>query len=289
MYKFGFNINLTMSPEEIRRLGREMLGTGKYHMIEPTYYEHLEGIDTSAYNEALMELVETYHPRVSVHIVDFNLSEENTVLREAILKEVKHCIEYTKKLGGCEVVVHSGNYVSGQHSPLSAVKEQIWGMDSQKTSKDRAWELSVAMMQNICAIAAEEEVTIYTENINEHMNTRTTDQLIRYLEDVNRENLKMVFDVGHCHLAGYGIVPEVLKAKGILYHLHIHDNHGPHHEGFLDEHLPVGEGTTDFISFINALKKINYPGVYMMELRHPTVESLESCREILLQTLEEQE
>ncbi len=287
MNRFGFNINLTMSPEEIRKTGEEMLGTGQYHAIEVTYYEHLEGIDTTAYNEAILEIVEKYSPEVFVHIVDFNLSEENSVLRKAILDEAVNCINYTKMIKGKSIVIHSGNHITGQHSPLAAVKEQIWGKDSEKTARDRAWELSVAMMQNICD--AGKDMMFYTENINEGNNTRTTDQLIRYLNDVGRDNLKMVFDVGHCHLAGYGIVPEIKKAKGILAHLHIHDNHGPHNEGWLDEHLPLGEGTTDFEEFVKTLLSVGYEGIYMMELRHPTPENLKVCRAVLEETLGEEE
>ncbi len=283
MNRFGFNINLTMSPEEIRTLGREMLGTNEYHAIEVTYYEHLEGIDTSAYNEAVMEIVEQYSPQVLVHIVDFNLSEENTVLRKAILEEAENCIRYTRMIQGREIVIHSGSRIVGRHAPLAAVKEQLWGRDSEKTEQDRAWELSASCMQKICDL--DKEMIFYTENINEGSNTRTTEQLIRYLKDVDRENLHMVFDVGHCHLAGYGIVPEILKAKDILSHLHIHDNHGPHHEGWLDEHLPLGEGTTDFEEFVKVLRRIGYKGIYMMELRHPTADNLRKCKEVLEQTL----
>lgn len=283
MNRYGFNINLKLSPDEIRNLGEKFLGTGLYHAIEVTYYENMEHTDTSEYNRAVKELVEKYHPQVSVHISDFNLSEENGTLRRAILEEAGNCIAYTKELSGREIVVHSGNCFSAIHTPVYHADHTP---GTKEENKEKAWGLSVELMQKICDMAAAEDMIIYTENINKDMNTRTTEHLVRYLNDVGRENLKMVFDVGHCHLGGYEIVPEILGAKGILKHLHIHDNHGPNNPGHLDQHESLGVGTIDWKAFVEALQQIGYDGTYMMELSFPSEENLTNCRNVLKRLLE---
>lgn len=113
-------------------------------------------------------------------------------------------------------------------------------------------------------------MTLYTENLNGgNQLTITMEQLLRYVKTVDRDNLKIVFDVGHCHRMVGAIYQEVVKAGDLLKHLHIHDNHGTG-----DEHLPVGEGTLDFEEFVRGLKAVEYSGLYMMELYQATSENL---------------
>ncbi len=275
MERFGFNINLKNSPEDILTLGETMLGTGLYHAIEVTHYENMEDTDTFAYNQAIRQIVTAYRPQVLTHISGFNLSEECTTLRAAILQEVDNCCQYTARLGGKEIVIHTGLHSSGLHVP-------IVGPDGSRGTREdahaRCWDLSVRLMRRACDIAAEYGITLYTENLNMNLLTQDCETLGRFIDAVGRANLAIVFDVGHCHHTGHEVVPDVIAAGTRLKHLHLHDNHGK-----TDEHLPLGEGTIDYAAFARALRTVGYTGLYMMELYRCTPENLRRCRDLLLQ------
>lgn len=270
MNKFGFNINLKMTPEHIKLLGETMLGTGLYEAIEVTYYENMEHVDTKPYNSAVKEIAEAWHPQVTVHIPAFNPTEESSTIRAAILHEAESCLDYTKSLGGREMIMHSGYLHMGHHVPA-----QAGGKESMPADK-KVWNLSVEMMKRVCDLAAERGMTVYTENLSKRELTVTCADLNRYLCDVGRDNLGIVFDIGHSFYTGNEIPKEVRTAGKNLKHLHLHDNGGR-----TDEHLSLGEGKIDYDSFCRALKDVEYKGLYMMELGYCTPENLKSSREII--------
>ncbi len=278
MIRYGFNISLRNTVDEIRDAGEKFLGTGLYEAIEVTYYENMEDTDVTAYNEAIMELVEKYHPWVSVHISEFNFCEENKTLREAIFSEVRNCFAYTKKLGGSHVVIHCGRKDTGIHVPPF----YFYGNGATEEDKfNRRLKLSVDMMKRACALAKEYGFTIFTENLMGAQLIQDNRQLNRYLELVGYDNLKIVFDVGHSFVTKHDVVEEVHIAGKNLQHLHLHDNNGER-----DQHACIGEGKIDYPAFINALKEIDYPGIYMLELDQFSEENLHTCRHILSELLE---
>lgn len=270
MYTFGFNINLKMTPEHIRMLGETMLGTRLYEAIEVTYYEHMENVDVRPYNQAVKKMVETYHPQVTVHLPAFNLAEESHTIRKAILKEIEHCLDYTSELGGSAIIIHSGYIDTGLHVP---VLRTLSGGNGQVK---KSWALSVEMMQKACGLAEERGMMIYTENLSKRELTVTCTDLRQYLLDVGRDNLKIVFDIGHSYYTGNDIPREVRTAGKSLCHLHLHDNFGER-----DEHLSIGEGKIDYQGFCKALDEVGYRGIYMMELGECSVENLKRSREII--------
>lgn len=277
MKKFGFNINLKNSPEEILELGEKFLGTGEYQAIEVTYYENMQDVDTFAYNQAIRKIVADYKPQVVVHISGFNASEENSALRSAIIHEFINCCKYVTALGGNEIVMHCGKMSSGMHVPLI-------GVDGGRPTKEqvfkRSWDLSVQMLRICCDIAKEYGIMIYTENLNGDALILKCDQLVDFVKAIDRENIQIVFDIGHCNHTVGNIVPEVLTCGSLLHHLHLHDNMG---DG--DAHMPIGEGNIDYKSFCEALEQIGYTGIYMMEFYHCDSENLASSKERLLKCM----
>lgn len=277
MNTFGFNINLKNTPEEILELGGICLADGSYGAIEVTYYEDMQGVDTFAYNQAIRTIVERYHPEVVVHISAFNTSEENSVLRSAIVHEFINCCEYTRALGGKKIVMHSGRRQYSLHVPTVATCKNYEGNEAEF---QRAWDLSVDLFRTCCDIAKKYGITIFTENLGPIHLTVRCGALVKFVKDVDRDNLFIVFDIGHCHYTGGNIATEVLECGHLLRHLHLHDNMGDK-----DSHLPVGEGNIDYSSFCDALEKVGYPGFYMMELNHCNPENVVHSRERLLSFL----
>lgn len=277
MKRFGFNINLKNSPEQILELGEKFLGTGEYQAIEVTYYENMQDVDTFAYNQEIRKIVADYKPQVVVHISGFNASEENSTLRSAIIHEFINCCKYVKNLGGNEIVMHCGLFDTAIHVPLI-------GPDGGRPTKEqifkRSWDLSVQMLRTCCDIAKEYGIMIYTENLNGNALILRCEPLVDFVKEINRDNIQIVFDIGHCHQTGGDIVSEVLTCGSLLHHLHLHDNMS---DG--DSHLPVGEGDIDYKSFCDALEQVGYTGIYMLELYRCTTENLASSKERLLKCL----
>lgn len=110
----------------------------------------MAGVDVLAYDHAVRQIAQAYRPNVSVHISAFNASEENSVLRSAILHEFRNCCQYTSLIGGHEIVMHSGRLRTSLHVPQVPHSSAYMGGDLQ-----RIWALSVEMLRNCCDIAKE--------------------------------------------------------------------------------------------------------------------------------------
>lgn len=273
---YGFNISMRHSRNEILELGKLLLKTNEFQAIEVTYSEHMRHIDTTSYNQAIFELADMYNPKVLVHISDFNLSEENIILQNAILAEFENCCKYIKAFNGHEIIMHCGSrkliHISIRHEDGT---RQTHGEVYKKM-----WKLSVETMKKACQIAAKYNILVYTENLSDNMLIQNAEQLQRYIRDVDEKNLYIVYDTGHGHLTSHNVSDEILKCNKWLRHLHLHDNHGSK-----DEHLAVGAGTIDWRSFCKALKDVNYQGICMMELYHSTYDELVKSKEILMRYL----
>jgi sugar phosphate isomerase/epimerase len=155
--------------EEIQCLGDTFLGSGDFSAIEATCYEHMAGYDSGPYTAVLSALMEKYHPKLSVHVLGFNIAEEDAILRDAILAEIENSILYTKALGGTRVVIHSGSR-GDKHLPGFNLERKL---GSKGDGVRRCWELSVDIMQKACDIAAKFGITVYIENLN-HAHYLTT-------------------------------------------------------------------------------------------------------------------
>ena len=275
MRRFGFNINFRNTPEEILALGEAVLATDIYQAIEVTYYENMEGVDVLAYDHAIRQIAQAYRPNVSVHISGFNASEENSVLRSAIRHEFRNCCQYTRTLGGHEIVMHSGRLHASLHVPQVLHSSVYMGGDAP-----RIWALSVEMLRSCCDIAKEYGIRVHTENLLEGDLTIRCNTLVQFVNEVGRDNLDIVFDIGHCKQTGGNVPNEVLTCGKLLRHLHLHDTLGS-----TQAHLPIGDGDIDYPAFTEALRKVNYQGIYMLELRHCTPENLIDSKERLIQWL----
>ncbi len=273
MKKFGYSVSLRNSCEELREMGEKLLATGEYHAMEVTYSEHMRHVDTTRFNEELMRIIKLYHPEIITHISDFNIAEENEVLQRAIVAEFENCCMYTKMLQGNRIVVHCG---SNKLMHISIFHED-GSRQTQEEVFEKLWKLSVETMQELCDIAENYGIIIYTENLSNNKLIQSVEQLNRYITEVDRENLAIVYDIGHSHFTGHDVAAETVACKNRLKHLHIHDNHGKK-----DEHLPVGDGTIDWKAFCDALEEVHYDGIYLMELYHSTPEALSKCKKEIL-------
>jgi sugar phosphate isomerase/epimerase len=92
--------------------------------------------------------------------------------------------------------------------------------------------------------------------------------LLRFIEDVDRPNLRINFDPANMILYGTGDPIEALDvlAKRVLS-VHCKDGDWPPRDEplALGEERPLGDGSVDFAKFLAKLKEIGYRGVLTIE------------------------
>jgi sugar phosphate isomerase/epimerase len=202
------------------------------------------------------EIVETTDLVITIHLPysDLNLASMNQPIWEETLRQMKECISFASEFCGL-AVVHPG-YLS----PLG------------KQMPDRAWEQNILGLQEICDHAAEFGMRIAVENMLniESMLGRTPEEIQGILENVRRENLGFVFDVGHANTNGN--VDSFLALKEKMIHVHVHDN-----KGARDEHLPVKSGNVNWRRVAKGLE--GYEGRFVTEAR-TLVQGAQSMRNL---------
>ena len=114
-------------------------------------------------------------------------------------------------------------------------------------------------LASIAAYAASQNVRLALENTGRGY-TREPDRLVALMEDLAAPNVGVCIDTGHRNLVGDPAA--ALRTVGRhLITLHIHDNHGE-----ADEHLLPGDGDISWPDIAQALRDIDYGGVFMYEL-----------------------
>lgn len=88
------------------------------------------------------------------------------------------------------------------------------------------------------------------------------------------------YDTGHAHAMGDSLT-DLIGVKRVPVSLHIQDNHGD----MRDEHLIPGDGTIDWSSFLSILKQIDYPGEFVIEAHHQTLDVEDDKRDSILEEL----
>ena len=76
---------------------------------------------------------------------------------------------------------------------------------------EKAWRVHIGSIQSVCDIAAECSITIAVENMPEMAKIfgKYPDEMLRTIEEVNRDNVGMTLDVGHANTVG--VVDEFLE------------------------------------------------------------------------------
>jgi sugar phosphate isomerase/epimerase len=217
--------------EDLGYTGWEIVNEGRQRLTDETLPDALEIAETT-------DLVITIHLPYS----DLNLASMNRPIWEETLRQMKKCLSLASDFSRL-AVAHPGH--------LSPLGSQM---------PDKAWEQNILGLQEICDHAAELDMMVAVENmVNiEALFGRTPEELVGIIENVGRDNLGFVFDVGHANTNGN--VDQFLKLKDLMVHAHLHDNMGRR-----DEHLPLGKGTVDWQIVIDRLN--GYGGRFVTESR----------------------
>lgn len=124
------------------------------------------------------------------------------------------------------------------------------------TSRRQAWEWTRECLTEIADRIAHTGVTLVIEPTSHDTNLcESADDAIELMEDVNRDNVKLMFDTFHVMYRREVNTDYVYKMGENLKHIHISDN----------DRLPPGKGIGDWPALVDAMLDINFDGYLTME------------------------
>jgi len=211
--------------------------------------------------EQLQEMTSSYNISYSVHApyADTNLSADDDLIREWILKRIRASIRFASNLGAEYIVLHPG-----------------WTPATERFMRGRSWRLNLRSIHWLLRYAGEYGVNCLIENVpNPTPYLLVTVDDFAFFEEEMEGPINYVLDVGHAHLQGeeYRFIEEYGHK---IKHVHVSDNWGEE-----DEHLPLGEGNIDWRRVLDSLDDIGYKGWLVIESYSKVPESIEYLQNLL--------
>ena len=129
--------------------------------------------------------------------------------------------------------------------------------DAQKT-----WDMNIEFMGELLKTAKEYGVTICLENMPMlRFSLSTPEQILKFVEAIDDENLKICLDTGHVSVfEELNLAEEVLRLNDKIRVLHVHDNRNS-----IDLHMMPYHGIIDWEAFYKALAQIGFDGSLSLE------------------------
>jgi sugar phosphate isomerase/epimerase len=221
--------------------------------------------------------LEEYALGCGIHTASYvNTAEVFGSIRKGVVEHFKEFIDLARGIGARYLIIHCGVYF--------------------RQFRTRVEECLVQTLKEVTAYAERGGISLLIENMNRIPQTLagkpwdlsfeqpeisylgvTMEELAEVYSKVNSPMLGFSLNVAHAHLLAGDFLP-FLKAFGDkLGNVQISDNNG-----ITDEHLPVGEGTVDFVSLVRQLKKMDYQGTLSLSVAKDRV--LE-CKDRLVKIL----
>jgi len=175
-----------------------------------------------------------------------NLCSPIESIRKDSVEYIKHSMDASLALGCKKVSLCPGRTLYGQG--------YIKGMQQLTSSLDELVEY-----------ALKKDVLLLLEpaHMLESDLILTVEEGVRLIENQQYQNMGIALDTGHCHVNKESLVDSlyILLQKKIPLHIHLDDNNT-----LSDQHRIPGEGTINFIPFLQALSENGYDGFLTVEL-----------------------
>lgn len=148
------------------------------------------------------------------------------------------------------------------------VKNAVLHLDSldwknKELSIDEIREENVKALADLLDYIKDTDMVICLENLVRNKFDNCIDGLMYFIEKFNSKNLGICLDTGHLNLVDKDQVAFIRKGGKHIKALHLADNDATGK----DQHLmPYERGTVDFVSVISEMKKLNYEGLYNLEI-----------------------
>jgi sugar phosphate isomerase/epimerase len=130
----------------------------------------------------------------------------------------------------------------------------------------RVWDALVLSCRECADVAASYGKTVIMEpRVGEVI--CSVDSLLRLIEHVGRPNFQANFDTGHFSAQRENVPLALKKLEGKFANIHISDNNPVD-----TNHLPIGDGSIDWLEFFRVLKTMKYSGYLGLDLgMSPTI------------------
>lgn len=138
--------------------------------------------------------------------------------------------------------------------------------DSGLNNIERA-QKNIKKLKLLATYIQNKDVTICLENLGPIRRDETqvidhsAEDLLYIINGIGSDKFGICLDTGHLNLTHKNQREFIQKAGSKLKALHIADNHG-----YNDEHLMPGGGDIDFKEVVDALRAINYSGLFNLEI-----------------------
>lgn len=174
---------------------------------------------------------------------EFSTSSPDKRVRTAGMDYMKRLFDAMGKLGAKLIggTVHS-----------------YWPADySKPVEKRKEWEISIRSVKELADYAVQYGIVIAVEALNrfEQYLVNDTNEAVRYVEEVNRHNVKLLLDTFHMNIEEDNLPDAIRKAGKHLAHFHA---------GEANRKVP-GKGSMPWKEIGRALHDIGYQGYIVME------------------------
>jgi len=176
---------------------------------------------------------------------ELDISQVEEDRRNFAISEIKKTIDVLEFLEGNILVFHP----STAPSHFDNLMQKMYRLSQAKKS-----------IGEILKYIQDRPVRLALENQLPHILCGYSVDLLKLVWEINSQKLGICFDTSHANLSE-NVCVVIKKFKDWVISLHISDNLGSS-----DDHNVPGRGNIDWQKFVNALKLINYNGVFMLEL-----------------------
>lgn len=190
-------------------------------------------------------------------INDINLGSLNRKVRDVAIEEIKESLNFAKTLGASLVVIHPAPGITAM--PEGKWLKEEYPLNRQEGDVASQIELMVRAVKDLADLAP--DLLICLENlVFPHELYRSPEEMGELIKMINRTNVGLTLDVGHAMVCGHKPADFLNLLSDHIFHVHLHDN-----DGVVDQHLPLGKGTIDYVGVIQSLRKLDYSGVVNLE------------------------
>ena len=140
--------------------------------------------------------------------------------------------------------------------------DPIMNEKGEKASVEIARAENVKALSDILAHVCGKDIVICLENLITSPAVNNVNGLMYFIDYFKSDNLGICLDTGHLNINDKDQVGFIKRAGKHIKALHLADN-----EGQADQHLmPYGKGSVDFVSVIREMKRLDYQGLYNLEI-----------------------
>lgn len=209
---------------------------------------HLDYHDQNAVGQAAARIKDLHLEAYSLHAPfapHIDISSGDAVQREASVREILLAAEAAALLNAHYFVIHPGP----ENTARLRAEEELPHIQHV-----------IESLEQIAKRCRELGTTCVIENKLPHLVFGNTAEILWILDGIKGAEVGACLDTGHALLSG-NMFDLVQKLGGRLKLIHAHDN-----RGIGDEHLPPGDGRTDWTGLLRILVQIQFHGAFILEM-----------------------